>query len=265
MKSDLRQGRLQWFRGLRDQNILSRKVYSKAEAKAKVVAVSRRLSVLPDFSKKSKAKKAMRLVHQELLRELSEPPLYFYGHKTSNAFRFFSNFFLTDIVVLKDELLSTCRLVLPHVDLEELDTAEKAWSFPSSEHLFMFLKALCMQDGASAVAIYNAATPAAAKKLGRQVAPYDDALWEACGPACMLQAVLAKARSCPPMRTALLATGDRVIAEASARDCKWGVGLSLSKAETGACWRGINLLGEALVRAREILGAVNYNGFTESN
>lgn len=249
----LKRARKKWLRGLRQQGILSKTLYSKSEAKGKVLTVSRRLKLLADFTIKSKAKKAMRLVRHELLQELLEPPLYFYGHKNCNAFRFFSNFFLTDIVLNKDELMSMCRLALPHVDLRELDTTENVWCFSSSEQFFMFFKALCMKDGVSAMKIYNAATPATAKKLGRKVTPFHGELWDSCGPACMLQVVLAKARSCSSMRTALLATGERVLAEASASDCKWGIGLSRAKAGTGACWRGINLLGEALVRARDIL------------
>jgi hypothetical protein len=56
------------------------------------------------------------------------------------------------------------------------------------------------------------------------------------------------------MRDYLLGTGDRVLVEASPVDSVWGIGLAAAdeKALNPRTWRGLNLLGFALmdVRAR---------------
>ena len=50
------------------------------------------------------------------------------------------------------------------------------------------------------------------------------------------------------MRTALLSTGNRRLAEASPHDDVWGIGLRAndSAASNPAAWRGQNLLGSIL-------------------
>ncbi|MFD7659407.1 NADAR domain-containing protein, partial [Actinosynnema sp. NPDC059797] len=59
------------------------------------------------------------------------------------------------------------------------------------------------------------------------------------------------------LRTSLLSTGDRVLVEASPVDRIWGIGLAADdeRALDPASWRGLNLLGEALTRVRELLRA----------
>ena len=57
------------------------------------------------------------------------------------------------------------------------------------------------------------------------------------------------------LRNKLDATGDKKIVEASPLDTIWGIGLgekgALERGEKN--WRGQNLLGKALMQAREIL------------
>ena len=67
----------------------------------------------------------------------------------------------------------------------------------------------------------------------------------------MQQVLMAKFTQVPECKEALLATGTKVVAEASPRDCKWGVGVGAKKALDPANWRGANLLGDTLVRVRE--------------
>lgn len=57
------------------------------------------------------------------------------------------------------------------------------------------------------------------------------------------------------MRRVLLETGDKILAEASPRDCVWGIGLGSGnpRARDPSNWRGRNLLGKALMRVREII------------
>ena len=51
----------------------------------------------------------------------------------------------------------------------------------------------------------------------------------------------------------LLATGKRVIVEASPSDKIWGIGRSVEEAQRGMPWRGSNLLGEALMHVRGLI------------
>lgn len=61
----------------------------------------------------------------------------------------------------------------------------------------------------------------------------------------------------PELREFLLNTGDRVLVEASPMDRIWGIGLAADdpRAENPASWRGLNLLGFALMDARAELRA----------
>jgi len=58
-----------------------------------------------------------------------------------------------------------------------------------------------------------------------------------------------------PFADYLLATGNRVLVEASPRDTIWGIGLGGEnpKAQHPDTWRGLNLLGFALMEVRDIL------------
>lgn len=57
------------------------------------------------------------------------------------------------------------------------------------------------------------------------------------------------------LRQFLLNTGERALVEASPRDRIWGIGLAASdeRASRPDEWRGLNLLGFALMKARTAL------------
>lgn len=57
----------------------------------------------------------------------------------------------------------------------------------------------------------------------------------------------------PDLRDFLLGTGDRLIVEASPMDQVWGIGLRATdaRARDPRQWRGLNLLGFALMEARK--------------
>lgn len=244
-QQNIRHERRRWLKSLIKQGILTG---TKAEAKKKVLKIAKQLDVLKDFSNEKKAGKAMQCVLKVLVKNLPWPALYFYGAAVDNKHRVFSNFYQVDIQIEKTDMLAIATAINP--SLFEFDTMDTAWYFRSSEQLFMFLKAICMSDASTAGKIYQSKTPSAAKKLGRQVAPFNVALWDEKSSECMQHAVLCKFRHCKKAQEVLLATGNRVLVEASATDCKWGIGLSKSKALNGALWRGQNLLGEALYITR---------------
>jgi ribA/ribD-fused uncharacterized protein len=68
---------------------------------------------------------------------------------------------------------------------------------------------------------------------------------------------LAKFAQHPDLAGFLLGTRERVLVEASPVDRVWGIGLAAGDERAGSPreWRGLNLLGFALMAAREALAA----------
>jgi len=66
---------------------------------------------------------------------------------------------------------------------------------------------------------------------------------------------MAKFSQHPELGQFLLATGERVLVEASPQDRVWGVGLTADdeRAASPRTWRGLNLLGFALMEVRHRL------------
>jgi len=128
-------------------------------------------------------------------------------------------------------------------------------TYPSAEHYMMASKARLFGDDAALKRVLNADTPKQAKEIGRQVQGFDEAMWkQACFPL-VVAGNLAKFSQHPPLRDFLLGTGDNVLVEASPYDRIWGIGLAASDELAGqpAKWRGLNLLGFALMEVRERL------------
>lgn len=71
----------------------------------------------------------------------------------------------------------------------------------------------------------------------------------------MVAGNLAKFGQHTDLREYLLGTGDRVLVEASPLDRVWGIGLAADdeRAVSPDQWRGLNLLGFALMQVRETL------------
>lgn len=93
----------------------------------------------------------------------------------------------------------------------------------------------------------------AIKKLGRQVADYDDYVWSKDRQAISVRGNLAKFSQNPSLCQFLLSTGDKILVEASPTDNIWGIGLeeSAPEATVPSKWRRQNLLGFALMEVRE--------------
>jgi ribA/ribD-fused uncharacterized protein len=124
--------------------------------------------------------------------------------------------------------------------------------YPTAEHFMMASKARLFEDPSALARIVKATSPADAKELGRAVRGYDDAAWERARFDAVVRGNVAKFGEHADLKAFLMATGDRVIVEASPRDTVWGIGLGASNplARDPAKWRGRNLLGFALMEAR---------------
>jgi ribA/ribD-fused uncharacterized protein len=124
--------------------------------------------------------------------------------------------------------------------------------FPTTEHYLMWRKAVLFDDTDAATRILAAPSPTAVKALGRGVRGFDEGLWFAHRFQIVVDGNLAKFRTHADLRHVLVGTGERVIAEASPADRVWGIGLSEtdSDAQRPDAWRGLNLLGFALMNVR---------------
>ncbi|HEX6357132.1 NADAR family protein [Actinophytocola sp.] len=128
-------------------------------------------------------------------------------------------------------------------------------TFATAEHYMMWGKATLFGDDRTAERILAARHPRQAKDLGRQVRNFDQAAWEARRADIVVTGNTHKFGQHDDLRAFLLATGNRVLVEASPLDRIWGIGLREDdpRAQNPAKWRGLNLLGFALGDVRNVL------------
>ncbi|MNG45803.1 Swarming motility protein YbiA [compost metagenome] len=127
--------------------------------------------------------------------------------------------------------------------------------FENSEAALMYAKADFFKDEHICASVMVDQDPYSVKKLGRLVKPYDDKAWSLARYDLMVDILKAKFEQNPTMARKLLATGDRILVEASPSDKIWGIGLAPDdpNAQIPARWLGQNLLGKALMEVREYL------------
>jgi ribA/ribD-fused uncharacterized protein len=130
-------------------------------------------------------------------------------------------------------------------------------AYTCAEQFMMAEKARLFGDEATRAKILATDSPREHKALGRQVADFVAEIWDAECLGIVVAGNLAKFSQNPEMKAALLATGDKLLVEASPLDRIWGVGLRADdpRIHDQARWRGKNLLGEALMRVRAELRA----------
>ncbi|GAB2838079.1 NADAR family protein [Actinocorallia aurea] len=127
--------------------------------------------------------------------------------------------------------------------------------YPSAEHAMMAGKARLFGDDAALAKVMAAGHPRDAKSAGREVRGFDEDVWAEHRFDLVTRVSAAKFGATPELRAHLLGTGTRVLVEASPLDRIWGIGLAADApdASAPARWRGLNLLGFALMRARDLL------------
>lgn len=124
--------------------------------------------------------------------------------------------------------------------------------YPTTEHYMMAEKARLFADEAMRERIITAPEPADAQMLGRHVKQYDEATWQRHRFSIVVAGNLAKFSQNPRLLAYLLGTGNKVLVEASPLDAIWGVGMMEQDPAitTPAKWKGLNLLGFALMDVR---------------
>lgn len=130
-------------------------------------------------------------------------------------------------------------------------------TYPSAEHFMMAEKARLFGDSATQEKIIAAADPSEAKRLGREVQGFDQETWNKAKFDVVVCGNLHKFGQDQRLRSFLLDTDPSVLVEASPLDPLWGIGLASTdvRSRNPEEWKGLNLLGFALMEARTQLAA----------
>ncbi|MFC4373705.1 NADAR family protein [Nocardia halotolerans] len=134
--------------------------------------------------------------------------------------------------------------------------------FATAEHYMMWRKALLFGDADIATRVLEVAHPSEAKNLGRRVRNFDEQVWDRARFDIVVAGSVAEFGQDEALGGYLAGTAGRVLVEASPMDRVWGIGLTADdpRAADPARWRGLNLLGFALMRARGELIAAHDRG-----
>ncbi|MCQ8189358.1 NADAR family protein [Streptomyces rugosispiralis] len=137
-------------------------------------------------------------------------------------------------------------------------------TYATAEHWMMAGKARLFDDAEAERRALEAAHPKQAKDAGRAVRGFDEETWRRHRFGLVVEGSVHKFGHHPELRGYLLGTGSRVLVEASPVDRVWGIGLAADdeRAADPARWRGLNLLGFALMEARQRLISASGGGGT---
>lgn len=128
-------------------------------------------------------------------------------------------------------------------------------TFSSMEQFMMYRKAICFGDEAVVTNILSTDDVAEIKALGRQVANYDEHVWNGIRQILVYEGLLAKFSQNEDLKDKLKFTGEAILAECAVKDLIWSVGLSMKDPDRfdKTKWKGQNLLGYTLMVVRESL------------
>lgn len=128
-------------------------------------------------------------------------------------------------------------------------------TYATSEHWMMAKKALLFGDEEAFQEVLASPKPAVAKAIGRKVRNFDAGVWQEKGYTYVAEGSFYKFSQHAGLQQFLLRTGKKVIVEASPFDKIWGIGMAESTNGSGnpLQWKGTNLLGFALMEARDQL------------
>ena len=155
----------------------------------------------------------------------------------------------TSILMMESEVSSNTefRIRWPRGELGALPA--------DAEQFMMTEKAALMGDWDKWAEIRNCSHPAEAKALGREISNWDQELWDSKKQQIVFQGNFLKFSQDPAALKCLMATGNKILVEASPVDNIWGIGLDIRSpnCHNPAKWQGENLLGFILTAVRSQL------------
>jgi len=168
----------------------------------------------------------------------------FYSDRPGKKYREFSNFF-------RDA--PPFRFMIPK--FAQREGLPQSIDCEFSEKAIMLAKASMMGDEEIFREILKTTVPKDCKELGRRVRGFDQELWDNHLEELAYEVVKQKFDANADLKAVLFSTENAILAEAAPRDSIWGIGMGLN--DNGVLdpekWRGRNVLGYALMRARSYL------------
>ncbi|KAL8393569.1 hypothetical protein RB595_003349 [Gaeumannomyces hyphopodioides] len=195
-------------------------------------------------------------------------PLYFY--RPNEGYGELSQWYRSNFTVTADEIKAAIGRGSQDVDDDQAaDPGSGAaadsgcLTFSCTEQFMMYCKAARFGDHETQRLIVATASPKAQKQLGRAVAGFTDGGWDEVKSEVVVAGNMAKFGQDESLGRMLLATGDRLLAEAAPRDRVWGIGFGAKTAPHRRGRWGENRLGKALMEVRARLREKEQGGKEE--
>jgi hypothetical protein len=182
-------------------------------------------------------------------------PIYF--KRERDHYGEFSNFYMCEFRICAREIF---------VDVEfDSELVDKTITVYSAEQAITWMKSILMTDTETALLVERTFSAKECSRLGREIAPFDDDKWIRWREEIALYVLTEKFSSSEHLHSALQNTKGQSLAEASAHDRVWGIGIGKRQALKGMKWQGENLLGKTLMTVRENLNMWNLDILRLSN
>ena len=125
----------------------------------------------------------------------------------------------------------------------------------NAETGMMIQKALLFKDMPAVKRMMIHQNPRLVKHIGRTVENFDKDIWHEKCVDLVVEILLCKFSQNADCKEELLSSGNKVIVESSVYDNIWGIGLATNddRILDEANWKGLNLLGEALMKTRTLI------------
>lgn len=132
---------------------------------------------------------------------------------------------------------------------------EDGITYQTAVQWMMAEKARLFEDEKSLEAIINSDTPESAKKLGREVKGFDQQVWMDHRYDVVVKGNLLKFSQNDRLGQFLMDTDHQILVKANPDDRIWGIGMKVGERglEAPKKWKGLNLLGFALMEVRDQL------------
>lgn len=181
----------------------------------------------------------------------SNRPIFF--HMPDDAYGELCQWYRCSFTVSKSQISSLIQR--PTIVEEGDDDADPdgTITFNCAEQFMMYCKAGRFGDRQTQGWVLESTSPKLQKSLGKIVVGFTDESWDEVKSDVVVAGNVAKFGQDVELRRKLLATGDRLLVEAAARDRVWGIGYSAKNAMSNRDDWGENRLGKALMQAREQL------------